>query len=92
MERIHDRPDCTCTADEWCAPCSEDAVQEASAKALSASRVRRPSPRFEITIHEPPSPSPPASLEVLLTTMACRSCGAAMTRGTQCRRCGAWCR
>lgn len=36
-------------------------------------------------------PTPEQALAARLE-MACLRCGAGMLRGTQCRRCGAWCR
>ena len=49
----------------------------------------------EITVHIPAQSAPALPLHVQMAhvlTMACRACGCVMVRGTQCPRCGAWCR
>lgn len=50
-------------------------------------------PAPAIVIHAPLNSSPtPVQRFAVEREMACLACGAGMLRGTQCRRCGAWCR
>lgn len=49
-------------------------------------------PEIKVTIHPRMDP-PPALHEIAgAALMACLNCRATMVRGTQCDRCGAWCR
>lgn len=57
-----------------------------------AERAREKAP--PIVIHMPAHSSSPTAAQrfAMEREMACLQCGAGMLRGTQCRRCGAWCR